>query len=236
MFPQPAQDAAELFAEAFHDEVEYASPMGSAWAPGRVNIIGEHTDYNDGFVLPCAVDRVAAFAGRRRSDTTVRLWSAHFKTAAEFSLAGLPETFEQQRAALPGWARYILGVASELARAGIPLSGFDAVVGIDVVCRHLATLNEFRTAVPVGFRHIEGIPSDAAGGWSGRPIYGGGPVDVPIDVMDCRNAAGRLVSHTGPGAKIVLKDSFCHRSRIFCGCALRVVLQIDEGGIARHIG
>lgn len=132
MFPQPAQDAAELFAEAFHDEVEYASPMGSAWAPGRVNIIGEHTDYNDGFVLPCAVDRVAAFAGRRRSDTTVRLWSAHFKTAAEFSLAGLPETFEQQRTALPGWARYILGVASELARAGIPLSGFDAVVGGDV--------------------------------------------------------------------------------------------------------
>ncbi len=121
-----------MFAEAFHDEVEYASPMGSAWAPGRVNIIGEHTDYNDGFVLPCAVDRVAAFAGRMRNDTNVRLWSAHFKATAEFSLAGLPETFEQQRAALPGWARYILGVARELARVGIPLTGFDAVVGGDV--------------------------------------------------------------------------------------------------------
>ena len=40
MFPQPAKDAAEQFSQVFHDNVEYASPMGSAWAPGRVNIIG----------------------------------------------------------------------------------------------------------------------------------------------------------------------------------------------------
>lgn len=131
-FPQPAQNAAEQFAQAFRDEIEYASPMGSAWAPGRVNIIGEHTDYNDGFVLPCAVDRVAAFAGRMRSDATVRLWSTHFKASAQLSLEGLPETFEQQRGPLPGWVRYILGVASELARAGVPLGGFDAVVDGDV--------------------------------------------------------------------------------------------------------
>ncbi len=130
--PQPAQQAAEQFPIAFHDQITYVGPLGAAWAPGRVNLIGEHTDYNDGFVLPLAVDRVAVFAGRRRDDTTIRLWSQHFKEYAQFSLAGLPETFEQQRGGLPGWARYILGVMAELARAGVPLSGFDAVVGGDV--------------------------------------------------------------------------------------------------------
>ncbi|HZR42483.1 MAG TPA: galactokinase [Ktedonobacteraceae bacterium] len=129
---QPPKDAAAQFPIVFHDEVVYTGPLGAAWAPGRVNLIGEHTDYNDGFVLPLAVDRVAAFAGRMRGDGIVRLWSTHANEYAQFSLEGLPETFEQQRAALPLWARYILGVVTELARAGIALSGFDAVVGGDV--------------------------------------------------------------------------------------------------------
>ncbi len=131
-FPQPAQDAANRFPIAFYDDVEYASPMGSAWAPGRVNLIGEHTDYNDGFVLPIAIDRVAAFAGRMRSDRIVRIWSAHFKEYAQFSLEGLPTTFEQQRMTIPSWARYVLGVASELMRIGVVLHGFDAVIGGNV--------------------------------------------------------------------------------------------------------
>src|SRR5436305_4201150 len=100
-FPQPAQEAIQLFPIAIRDEVDYTSGMGVAWAPGRVNLIGEHTNYNDGYVLPIAVDRVAAFAGRMRSDEVVRLWSAHFQQYTEFSLKGLPETFEQQRAGLP---------------------------------------------------------------------------------------------------------------------------------------
>jgi galactokinase len=131
-FPKPAGEALEIFPDVFHDETMYVGPLGAAWAPGRVNIIGEHTDYNDGFVLPAAVDRVASFAGRARGDQTVRLWSSHFQEQAQFSLEGLPDTFEQQRANLPGWARYILGVVSELRRDGAQLRGFDAVVGGDV--------------------------------------------------------------------------------------------------------
>ncbi|HVB25505.1 MAG TPA: galactokinase [Ktedonobacteraceae bacterium] len=126
--PQPAQDALEKFPIVFHDEMTYSGEIGVAWAPGRVNLIGEHTDYNDGYVLPIAIDRVTAFAGRRRDDGIVRVWSRHFEQYAQFPLAGLPETFEQLHAGMSSWARYVLGVATELAKAGMPLSGFDAVV------------------------------------------------------------------------------------------------------------
>ena len=128
----PVRDAWTQFSHIFSDDTIYASPLGVAWAPGRVNIIGEHTDYNGGFVLPLAVDRVAAFAGRVRNDKTVRLWSSHFKESVQFSLDGLTETFDLQREALPSWARYILGVATELSRMGIALNGFDTVVTGDV--------------------------------------------------------------------------------------------------------
>ena len=130
-FPQPTLDAAEKFPIVFND-VKYAGPLGSGWAPGRVNLIGEHTDYNEGFVLPIAVDRVAALAGHRRDDNVVRLWSMQFEEYAQFSVEGLPGTFERELSKLPNWARYVLGVASELATAPLPVSGCDAVLSGDV--------------------------------------------------------------------------------------------------------
>jgi len=130
--PQPAQDALVRFPIVESEDAIYTSELGAAWASGRVNLIGEHTDYNDGFVLPIAIDRVVAFAGRARSDGVVRLWSSHFQGYAQFSLEGLPGTFERQKKALPPWARYVMGVIAELIGAGVTFWGFDAVVNGDV--------------------------------------------------------------------------------------------------------
>jgi galactokinase len=73
-------------------------------APGRVNLIGEHTDYNNGFVLPMAIDRAIWMALRPRDDGRVRLFSVDFDETVEFDLAGLAHS-------RLGWAEYVIGTA-----------------------------------------------------------------------------------------------------------------------------
>jgi len=92
-------------------------------APGRVNLIGEHTDYNDGFVFPMAIEPEVRFACRARNDSQVRIASTMFPDwIVEFSLAKKIERGE------PSWANYVRGVAAELLGAGIPLVGMDALI------------------------------------------------------------------------------------------------------------
>ena len=95
-------------------------------APGRVNLIGEHTDYNDGFVLPAAIDRYISFAGRRRADRQVRAHSVDFQDSVEFSLDDI------QRDAAHSWSSYLRGVSKFLQSDGHQLSGADVVFGGDV--------------------------------------------------------------------------------------------------------
>ena len=93
-------------------------------APGRVNLIGEHTDYNDGFVLPMAIDRAAWIALGPRDDGKVRVYALDYEETAEFSLTALQKG--------KGWAEYIKGVANELRVAGFQVEGWDGVLGGDV--------------------------------------------------------------------------------------------------------
>jgi galactokinase len=92
-------------------------------APGRVNLIGEHTDYNDGFVFPMAIEPQVLFVCRTRDDDAVRLSSSAFPgQVVEFSVQRRIERGD------PSWANYSRGVAAELIGAGIPLSGMDALL------------------------------------------------------------------------------------------------------------
>ncbi len=95
-------------------------------APGRVNLIGEHTDYNDGFVLPVAIDRYVWFAGRARPDRKVRAHAVDFDDVVEFNLDGISKD------AVRNWSNYLRGVAKFLQAAGHRLAGADLVFGGDV--------------------------------------------------------------------------------------------------------
>lgn len=93
-------------------------------APGRVNLIGEHTDYNDGFVLPMAIDRAAWIALRPRSDRRVCIHALEMGETAAFNLDDLQKG--------NGWAEYPKGVAWALQEDGLTLSGWEGVLSGNV--------------------------------------------------------------------------------------------------------
>jgi galactokinase len=93
------------------------------YAPGRVNLIGEHTDYNGGFVLPCAIERGIFVAARPRTDSRVQVWTLERQDEpASFDLS-VP-----LKVGVPAWSNYVRGVIAGLQEEGLRLAGFDAIV------------------------------------------------------------------------------------------------------------
>ena len=95
-------------------------------APGRVNLIGEHTDYNDGFVMPAAIDSYTWVAGTPRNKPSLRVCSEHFDETVELPLA------ELSGAPRKHWSDYIRGVAAVLSELGKPVSGANLLISSDV--------------------------------------------------------------------------------------------------------
>ena len=93
-------------------------------SPGRVNIIGEHTDYNDGFVLPAAIDKAIYVAAGKRNDNRINLYSANYNEDFEVSLADIKPT--------ENWPTYILGVVDQLVNRGYNIGGFNLAIDGDV--------------------------------------------------------------------------------------------------------
>ena len=116
---QIALDLNKLF------QSKYGSAPQLFRSPGRINIIGEHTDYNDGFVLPAAIDKAVYIAAGKRNDSVISLFSVAFNDAFETDLQAVAKTSRD-------WPNYILGVVDQLQVRGYSIGGFNLMVDADL--------------------------------------------------------------------------------------------------------
>ncbi|MCR1160669.1 galactokinase [Paenarthrobacter sp. UW852] len=174
-------------------EVFGAAPDGVWQAPGRVNLIGEHTDYNEGFVLPFAIDKTAKVALRVRGDSTVRLLSTFGGHGlVEADLNGL------EPGSGHGWSRYPLGVAWALKDRDVNVPGFDLLLDSDVPlgaglssshaieCAVISALNELTGA---GFAAEELVLATQRA----ENVFVGAPTGIMDQSASLRGAKGQAV-------------------------------------------
>ncbi len=114
-----AQNVVEKFAALFGTDLQWI-----VRSPGRVNIIGEHLDYNDGFVLPAAIEKAIYVGVHKRSDDQVHLYSVDFNETFEVALADIKPT--------KSWSTYVLGVVDQLKKRGHTIGGFNLVLDGDI--------------------------------------------------------------------------------------------------------
>lgn len=139
------------------------SPAFVARAPGRVNLLGEHVDYNDGFVLPAAIDRATWIAFRPSDSDQTTLWAADFDHRAVFSPATLADKTQPDGSPLPDWARYPAGMMWVLREAGLETPAMDAVFASDVPRGSgLSSSASVEMAFGVAWQHL--------GGWTLAPM------------------------------------------------------------------
>lgn len=101
-------------------------------APGRVNLLGEHVDYNQGVVLPAAIDRAVSVMAAPASDDRIRLVALDLDARTTFRLSEIEGRCDVEGQPLPGWATYPAGVAWALQHAGFPLGGLQALYHSDI--------------------------------------------------------------------------------------------------------
>lgn len=159
-------------------------------APGRVNLIGEHTDYNDGFVLPVAIDRETVVAARATDSRRVRISSLNMKETAAFDL---DNPGPKQRGM---WLDYIEGVAQSLKSRGLPLRGADMVLASDVPTgAGLSSSAALEISTGLALLSVSGVEVDkvalALAGQQAEHVY----VGTKCGIMDQLVAACGLKGH-----------------------------------------
>ncbi|HSN74467.1 MAG TPA: galactokinase [Anaerolineae bacterium] len=198
-------------------------PAFVARAPGRVNLIGEHTDYNDGFVLPMAIDRAVWIALRPRQDGKVHVHSLDLDRSATFDLADL-------RYDDAGWAEYVKGVAWALQEAGYSLAGWEGVLAGDVPRgAGLSSSAAVELATARAFQAVSGFTWDpplmarlgqkAENQWVGmncgimdQMISAAGQADHAL-LIDCRSLETTSVP-LPPGTVVVILDTATRRGLV----------------------
>lgn len=199
--------------QAFQDRFGQP-PAFVARAPGRVNLIGEHTDYNDGFVLPMAIDRGIWIALRPRSGPVVQIHSLDLDSTASFAL-------DSMRHESAGWVEYLQGVAWALQEAGHSLSGWEGVMAGNVPRgAGLSSSAALELATARAFQAVSGFPWDppamallgqkAESQWVGvncgimdQMISAAGEADHAL-LIDCRSLATTSVPLPADAAVVVL--------------------------------
>ena len=195
-------------------------------APGRVNLIGEHTDYNDGFVLPMAIDRAVWLALRPRLDGRVYARSLAMDTPAEFDLASLEKTGRH-------WGEYLKGMSWALLEAGFDLSGWEGVLDSDVpVGAGLSSSAALEMATGRAYAAISNLPWNPAeiallgqkteNEWMGantgimdQMISASGQADHAL-FIDCRDLSTKAVP-LPQGTAIVIMDSATRHTHVDSG-------------------
>src|SRR5690606_24918425 len=162
------------------EEVFGIAPDVLAKSPGRINIIGEHTDYNEGFVLPTAIDKAIYVAVGKREDTRIHLFAEDFKEGFETDLKDI-------KPSEVGWANYILGVVHQIQERGKVISGFNLYVDGDV---------------PLGAGLSSSAAVECAAGFALNELFG-----LSFDRKDIARI-GQLAEHTYAGVKCGIMDQF----------------------------
>lgn len=208
--------------EHFH-RIFNASPSLLVRAPGRVNLIGEHTDYNDGFVLPLAINRAIWIALRPRPDSRVLIHSLDFPDPADFDLTQMARAGE-------GWVEYVKGLAWALQQEGHTLHGWEGVMAGDIpVGAGLSSSAGLELATARAFASVSGLAWDAArmallsqkaeNQWVGvncgimdQMISAAGKKDHAL-LIDCRTLDSRLVP-LPMGTAVVVLDTATRRGLV----------------------
>lgn len=150
-------------------------------APGRVNLIGEHTDYNDGFVLPMAIDKETTIAAAARRDRKIRAFSVNLEESAEFDL-------DAEKPRQHGfWLNYVEGVAKLLEKSGVKLKGADLLIWSDV---------------PTGAGLSSSAALETAAGFALSNLCG-----QPVNRVTLAKI-GQQTEHEYVGAKVGIMDQF----------------------------
>ena len=191
-------------------------PDGVWQAPGRVNLIGEHTDYNEGFVLPFAIDRTARVAVGVRPDSTVRMLSTYGDQGITTA-----DTLSLESGTAKGWTKYPLGVIWSLQQRGIDVPGLDLLLDSDVPlgaglssshaieCAVISALNDL-TGAGMGPEDMVLATQRAENDFVGAPT---GIMDQSASLraskghavfLDCRDQSVQLVPFEAEAAGLVL--------------------------------
>ncbi len=155
-------DLRQRILAAFHQRFE-ADPEFVARAPGRVNLLGEHVDYNEGFVLPAAIDRVTLVAFRKSGSPSSTLLALDMGDETSFDRQSVLDRQDSNGAALSVWARYPAGVMWSLNAEGLDTPGMEAVFASEVP--RGAGLSS-SASVEMAF----GVAWEKLGGWTVAPI------------------------------------------------------------------